>query len=74
MDTIKINTRAMRRARELNGWTCAQTAQRIGISDPAYRAIELGVIRTPQQQTRKRIANAFGVSLAQVIGFEPWDV
>jgi transcriptional regulator with XRE-family HTH domain len=60
----------VRTAREARGWSQTDLAERSGVSHSGISALEKGK-GAPTMTTLRKLANALGVPVAQLIGSEP---
>ena len=54
--------------RESRGFSGAELARRASVSQPYLRQIELGIKRNPSAEVLRRLAQALGVTVADIMG------
>ena len=64
----KILTKKVKELRKKEGWSQQKLAEKANLSYNAITKIEQGVAKQPTIQTVIKIANAFGVSLDELVG------
>ncbi|SFU39370.1 DNA-binding transcriptional regulator, XRE-family HTH domain [Alicyclobacillus macrosporangiidus] len=56
----------LKQARKANGWTQAETAKRLGITERAYRHFEAGT-RNPSYDTLVKLEQLFGMPHSELL-------